>query len=194
MLHVAATALGSPAVAQQLTTVQKNYTIVVDDDLVVRRLHPLPMFDDKGKPKKPTVEELRKLKGPDPKLKGYQAERADLKPGQIVVVTLAQTKHFAADATRGIDGKSSESGLGSRKPAYKIVGEYAGKLMRPPVPRVESKAREEDKAARETIVVGFESLRLPGQPAPAPRDKTRLPPTILVVRIMIVSESPDGSH
>src|ERR1700730_16208037 len=85
-LHAAVTALVSvtPAMAQQVTTVQKNYTIAIDDDLVVRRLQPHPIFDEKGKPRKPTAAELKEMKGTDPKLKGYKAERSDLKPGQVV--------------------------------------------------------------------------------------------------------------
>jgi hypothetical protein len=177
--------------AQQVTTVQKNYTITSDDELVVRRLHPAPLFDDKGKPRKPTAAELKEMKGTDPKLKGYKAERTDLKPGQIVVVTLAQAKASAPNANGGGGGKSSEkSSAKATKPAYKILGDYTGKVVRAPVLKAKAKAKDdkENKEEKPNIVVGFESLRLPGQPAPAPRDKTRLPPTIFAVRIMIVSE------
>jgi hypothetical protein len=187
VLYAAATVLvsGAPAMARQVTRILRNYTIVIDDDLVVRRLHPLPMFDEKGKPKRPTAEELRKMKGTDPKLKGYMAERADLKPGQVVVVTLARAKASASKAK----ADSGESGSGkSKKPAYTIVGEYTGRLVRAPVSNANPKVGKDGQEEKASVVVGFDSLRLPGQPAPAPRDKTRLPPTIFVLRIMIVAD------
>src|SRR5262249_16840460 len=149
------------------------------------------MFDDKGKPRKPTAEELKKLKGTDPKLKGYKAELGDLKAGQVVVVTLAKAKASAPKAKGDRGGESSGDGEAkSSKPAYTIVGEYTGKLVRPPGPKAKPKDRKEDPEAKQNIVVGLESLRLPGQPAPAPRDKVRLPPTIFAVRIMIVKGPP----
>jgi hypothetical protein len=187
LLQAAAAAVlvcASPALSQQITTVQRNYTIAVDDEVVVRRLHPPPVLDDKGKPRKPTAEELKKMKGTDPKAKGYQAEKGDLKVGQEVVVTLGQVKEKAV-------GKSGDTDSTKSKKPYTILGEYTGKLVRPPAGKPKTKEGKEDPEAKESIVAGFESLRLPGQPAPAPRDKTRLPSTIIAVRIMIVSEAPE---
>ena len=133
------------------------------------------------------------MKGTDPKEKGYQAEKGDLKPGQVVVVTFAQVKEKAAAKDKGdTDGKSGVTdSTQSKKPTYTILGEYTGKLVRPPAGKPKTKDGKEEPDAKENIVAGFEALRLPGQPAPAPRDKTRLPPTIMAVRILIVAESPE---
>jgi hypothetical protein len=181
----------APAMTQQATAIQKNYTIALEDEFVVRRLHPPLLFDDKGKPRKPTAEDLRQMKGIDPKLKGYKAELSDLKPGHGVVVTLARAKASASKAKGDRGGKSdSNDGSRSRKPTYTILGEYTGRLVRPPG-KPKTKDGKEDPNAKATMVVGFASLLLPGQQAPAPRDKVRVPPTVFAVRIMIVAEPPE---
>lgn len=208
VIMLAAIAVGivvaRPAVSQQksrrsqpqVSSTQRNYTISIDDDLVVRRLHPLPMFDDKGKLRKPTAAELREMKGSDPKLKGYKAELSDLKPGQVISVTLAQTKSSAASKAKADTSAKSTENSGSTKPkkaAYTVLGDYSGKLVRLPEGAKEKpKDGKDSQDTKDSIVVAFESLRLSGQPAPAPRDKERLPGSIFVVRIMIVAESPDS--
>jgi hypothetical protein len=189
-LHAAATLLVgvAPAPAQQVTTMQKNYTIVIDDDVVVRRLHPGPIFDGKGKPRKPTAAELKEMKGNDPKLKGYKAELSNLKAGQVVTVTIARAPLKTTGDSRRRTGDDDSSK--PKKPAYKVLGEYTAKLVRAPAgARVKPEDGKKDKDEKDNIVVGFTDLRLPGQPLPAPRDKTRLPPTLVVVRIIIIVES-----
>jgi len=49
-------------------------------------------FDEKGKPKRYSAQELKDLKGPDPKLPGYTADFDSLKPEQVVKVYLARKK------------------------------------------------------------------------------------------------------
>ena len=49
-------------------------------------------YDDMGDPKKYTKEEIKELKGPNPKERGYKAELDALKVGQEVSVTMARVK------------------------------------------------------------------------------------------------------
>jgi hypothetical protein len=173
-------ALGvTPAAGQRVTTMQKNYKIVVHEDLVVRRLRPPAVYDEKGKPRKPTEQELKEMKG-DPKQKGYAADAKDLKAGQIVVVTLARGKE---------EGETKSGKESSKKPPYKILGEYTGKIVRPPA-APNAKAKQDDAGAKPTVVIGFEALRLPGQPTPPRLEKTPLPANTFAVRIMIIGEPP----
>jgi hypothetical protein len=59
------------------------------DDVKVRTLRPM-LFDEKGRPRKPTAKERDELKGPDKKLPGYTADMADLKMGQICEIHLVK--------------------------------------------------------------------------------------------------------
>jgi hypothetical protein len=89
----------------------QNVDLQAADDVQVRTLQLPPVFDDKGNPHKRTADELKKLKGPDSKLLGYTAEFVNLKPGQIVEVTLGKVK------TSGMDKTSSKDSPGAMKPA-----------------------------------------------------------------------------
>jgi serine/threonine protein kinase len=60
------------------------------EDLKVRVASPPPVFDDKGRPRKPTPKELEEMRGPDLRLPGYTASFADLRNNQMVDVYLAQ--------------------------------------------------------------------------------------------------------
>jgi len=61
------------------------------DDVKIRIPSPPVAYDDDGKIKKPTAEELRKLKG-DPPLAGYPGEFNNLRSGQLVTITLMRKK------------------------------------------------------------------------------------------------------
>ncbi len=61
------------------------------DEVKVRSLQPKQQFDDKGRARRPTKQELKDMKGTD-KLPGYQADFADLKTEQIVEVELVTKK------------------------------------------------------------------------------------------------------
>ena len=76
--------------------VQKNVDLQAADDLVVRQLLPPVEYDEKGKPRKLTEKEKKDLKGPNPKLPGYNADFDNLKPDQIIAVTLVKKKGAAS--------------------------------------------------------------------------------------------------
>jgi hypothetical protein len=61
------------------------------DELQVRVLKLPPVYNDKGRPRRYTVKELRELKGSG-NAPGYRADLDDLREGQVVRVTLARKK------------------------------------------------------------------------------------------------------
>jgi hypothetical protein len=69
----------------------KNVDVAPADEMIVRRKNPPVMFDDKGKPRKPTNKELKELQGKG-NLPGYMAEASDLKANQLVTIYLQQKK------------------------------------------------------------------------------------------------------
>jgi hypothetical protein len=80
------------ATLYNLETHTKDVELQTTDEVKVRQANPPEQFDDRGKPKKYTAKELKELKGPDPKLPGYNAEFSDLREGQVVTVTLVKKK------------------------------------------------------------------------------------------------------
>jgi hypothetical protein len=87
----------------QPESITRDVELQTIEDVKVRMLTPPPQFDDKGHVKKYTAKELKELRGPDPKLPGYQAEFGDLHEGQIVQVHLVKKKGVptAAPVRRG---------------------------------------------------------------------------------------------
>jgi hypothetical protein len=73
-------------------TMTKDVELQTTDEVKVRRASPPEDFDDKGKPRRRTAKELKELRGPDPKLPGYNAEFSDLHEGQYVTVSLMKKK------------------------------------------------------------------------------------------------------
>lgn len=78
--------------AFQVQQIPVTLELQATDELKVRVLQPGLIFDDKGKPRRPTKKELKDMKGSDPKQPGYAADFDQLKPGQTVQVSLAQHK------------------------------------------------------------------------------------------------------
>ena len=72
----------------------KDVQLAPADEMIVRRKNAPVMFDDKGKPRKPTAKELKEMKGPG-NLPGYLAELSDLKANQLVTCYV-QTKKKTA--------------------------------------------------------------------------------------------------
>lgn len=91
------------AKAQMYTMGTQPIELQAIDDVVVRTAKPREEFDEKGKVKKLTRAELKELKGPDPKLPGFNAEFGDVSTDQVIQVTLVKKKSAGAPAkpTRG---------------------------------------------------------------------------------------------
>jgi hypothetical protein len=72
----------------------KDVDVQAIDDVIVRMKTPRLEYDDKGRPKKLTKEELKEAKGEGElaKLDGYKAEFSDLQTEQIIQVTVVRKK------------------------------------------------------------------------------------------------------
>jgi hypothetical protein len=70
----------------------KDVDLEANDKTKVRIQNPPAEFDDKGKAKKLSKAELKKLKGPDSTLPGYTAEFEQLRVGQLVTIYLPKQK------------------------------------------------------------------------------------------------------
>lgn len=71
----------------RVVTEHKDFDLKAASNATVRFLNPPMDYDDKGYPKKYTPEELRKLKGKDANLPGYEADFEKLKVGDTIRVT-----------------------------------------------------------------------------------------------------------
>jgi hypothetical protein len=82
------------AQARMYTTENKDVEVQAIDDVVVRMAQPKADFDDKGKPKKYTKEELKEAKGEGAlaKLPGYKAEFGDVQTEQVIQITIVRKK------------------------------------------------------------------------------------------------------
>lgn len=69
-----------------------RYEIDLDDSVVYRTTNLPQTFDEKGELKKPTAEEIKKLKGDNPRLPGYTASAKQAGAGAEVQVHLARNR------------------------------------------------------------------------------------------------------
>ncbi|MGH7170098.1 MAG: hypothetical protein ACRELG_07470 [Gemmataceae bacterium] len=76
----------------RVKTVEEDVNLTLAEDVKVRATQPGSTFDDKGNVKQYTPEELKELKGPDPKLPGFRAELTDLQAGQEVLVQVVRPR------------------------------------------------------------------------------------------------------
>jgi hypothetical protein len=83
--------------ASQNAVIRKNVDFDLEpaDGMIVRTMVLPDQFDDKGKPKKYTAKDLKELRGPDPNLPGFKADRDSLKNGEVVTVYLMRKKQTA---------------------------------------------------------------------------------------------------
>lgn len=70
----------------------KDYDYELAENVKVRTKEPPVVFDEKGRQKVYTKEELLELKGGDPKSWGYQSDLEILQPGQIIQVFLGRKR------------------------------------------------------------------------------------------------------
>jgi hypothetical protein len=87
----------------------KDLDLQTTEDVKVRMAKPPDQFDEKGKIKKYTPKELKELKGPDPKLPGYQGEFSDLRQDQVVSVNLIKNKDAPKVRPKPKAGKDADA-------------------------------------------------------------------------------------
>src|SRR5258708_23890524 len=98
---------------KKLTAAFMEFKIDILDEVKVRRMNPTPAFDDKGKPKPYTAKELKNLKGPDPKLPGYNSDYDELKKGQTVKVFLGMKKEEPSNSSSTKEAKDKNQDISS---------------------------------------------------------------------------------
>ncbi len=82
----------------------QKYELEAPEDMKVRTMLLPVEYDDKGKPRALTDKEKKALKGPDPKLPGYDADFESLKNDQTVEVYLIKSKDSPKPKTKDKDG------------------------------------------------------------------------------------------
>jgi hypothetical protein len=85
--------------AVRVHTVTQHIEFQAAEDVKVRTLKAPEVFDDKGKIRKHTPEELKQLKGKNPNLIGYESSLEAMAKGQVVRVTLAS--HHSSSGDKG---------------------------------------------------------------------------------------------
>ena len=79
----------------------QTFDLVPEDDIKVRVSMPPQPFDEKGNPRKYTAQEMKELKGEDPRVPGYKSSLEFVQVGQTVVVYLGTGKVITQPAVEG---------------------------------------------------------------------------------------------
>jgi hypothetical protein len=83
--------------APTVATGYKEFDMEALDKVVIRRLQPPAEYDDKGKLKTYSKDELARLRGKDKSLPGYEASFLDLHNGQLVKIYFSRAKAAKKD-------------------------------------------------------------------------------------------------
>jgi hypothetical protein len=186
MLFLAANLAAAPplAMAQRVRVSTTGQTIEMHlaDDVLVRWQHAPMQFDEKGKPVKPTAEQLKALKG-DPNQPGYAAETSDLKRGQIVKVYLSRRKI-----------PKSETGA-DKKPHWTPLGDITGQVTRVPGDHPGSKGNANESSqqagSEPTLVISVDEVLLTRFKVPRNQGKVALGADVFARKVMILKDAPE---
>ena len=113
----------SPQARRVVPAKMEDIELLLKDDVKIRQANPPEAFDDKGRPKKYTIKELKELKGDDLKTPGYPADFSDLINQSIVNVTLMQKPQ---KPVRG--GNSGLVGVAGKKEDPELAREMRPKI------------------------------------------------------------------
>ena len=113
----------SPQARRVVPAKMEDIELLLKDDVKIRQANPPEAFDDKGRPKKYSIKELKELKGDDLKTPGYPADFSDLINQSIVNVTLMQKPQMSA---RG--GNSGLIGVAGKKEDPELAREMRPKI------------------------------------------------------------------
>jgi hypothetical protein len=186
-----------PAAAQlKVTATHRDLEVTVDSDAKVRSLKPPLRTDDKGKPRKLTADELKELKGTDPKVPGYALDYSDLKTGQVVRVTLSRRK-ASKPSDKAAAGKKGDEG--SDKPSWVSVGEVTGVLTQVNRPNGNDEQQKKEQAGDpvQRLTLRVEGAVAVGKGRRQPKQgigKVTLGKDVFVSQIVVLSEGQPGSN
>jgi hypothetical protein len=155
------------SVGPQLRAAHRDLEIQLDDEVKIRSLKAPVLMDEDGKPRKPTSEELKELKGSDPKAPGYARDLRDLKKGQMVRVYLARQKRAKREEKTPDDNPNkAPAEKSSWVSAGQLVGMVVGVGAQKPAGRDKKEAPQE---ARKTITLraDYATANRSGRGAPA---------------------------
>lgn len=166
-------------------TTTYEYSLTAAEAVKVRVMEPPFDFDDKGRVKQYTPEELKTLKGDDPadqKLTGYKGRFSDLKVGDVVQISFSHPRVVAA--------KNKEEG-DNRRIEWTAAGQLQGTVL-----------KLNDGDAKElTVKVTVTSWQQPGvtpvKPALPAGNKITIPPaerqaTVIVIQTRAPEEEKPG--
>jgi hypothetical protein len=112
----------------KLITAHLDYQLDPTGDMIVRLMYPPLQYDDKGFPKKYTADELKALKGDNPKLIGYNGDTNDLKTGLQVKVYVVKDPPPAKENPKADKPDNANKPDKPDKPKYIAVGDLTGQL------------------------------------------------------------------
>jgi hypothetical protein len=92
----------------RLTATQQDVEIQTIEDVVVRRARMKEVYDQNGKVRQPTPEERAAAKG-STSLPGYKSDVSELKPGQLVKLTLLKKKESKSSSSKDQQNDSGKS-------------------------------------------------------------------------------------
>jgi hypothetical protein len=153
----------------KVTTAHVDYQLEPTGDMVVRLMYPPLQYDDKGFPKKYTADELKALKGDNPKMVGYNGDVADLKPNTQVKVYLVKDPP-PAKADKPDNANKPD------KPKYLAAGEMSGEL---------TQVGSADKGM--TLRVSYQTYQGGGWQAPKNAGNQKDAPKLQVGMIVVLS-------
>ena len=113
----------SPQAKRVVPAKMEDIELLLKDDVKIRQFNPPEAFDDKGRPKKYSTQELKELKGDDLKTPGYPADFSDLISQSIVNVTLMQKPQKPVRA-----GNSGLVGVAGKKDDPELAREMRPKI------------------------------------------------------------------
>lgn len=103
----------------RVVTTRRPYILDMADDVVVRIMQLPLQFDDMGKPRKHTEDELKELRGDNPNLPGYKSTIDSLRVGQTVDISL---RRFQPPAPRpNPTGEKDKQAQPNNSPRVTIV-------------------------------------------------------------------------
>jgi hypothetical protein len=173
------------ATAQRLRVVTTRVEIRLADDAIVRWQQAPMQFDSKGKPVKPTAEELKALKG-DSNLPGYAAEVSNLKQGQVVKVILGKR--------RLSKGESTGQAGAEKKVHWTAAGDITGRVVGLPSDRPASKGngkanRERARDAEPNLSIAVDDVLLTRFKVARNQGKIEMGPGVFARRVIILQDA-----